>query len=205
MRTLPGRALIGSMALLALAAAACGGGVSGRSVERVEPAVEGGGGDGVPPVNIGRKTLFVSKNTDPMELQPGSADLVQAVTGLGLEDEGLLVAAIRTTADSSGVFLVEDAPAVAWGTLLGRSQPEVFETYQKDPTLGDWLILVTDVVVHRLFDPIPPTAYRWTREAVDAYAECGMPRDTTDPCRQTFYRAATTVVLQAPGGAPRGR
>jgi hypothetical protein len=127
------------------------------------------------------------------------------VTQLGLDEDQLLVTAIKTTSDAVGVFLVEDAPDRPWGSLLNQAQPAVFETFEKDPGLGPWLILVTDVVVHRLHDPVAPTAYRWTRSDVEAYAACGMPADTADPCRQSFYRAATTVVLQLPGRPGPGK
>jgi hypothetical protein len=192
--------------MVSVLAAACGGGASpGQSVEGVETPTQTAGGDAVPPIETERKTLFVQGNVAPMDFRPGSRDLVQAVERLGLSDEGLLVVALKTTDDASGVFLLEDAPDMDWGSLLTQGQPEIFRTFHQNPGLGRWLILVTDVVVHRLDDPIPPTGYRWARTDVDAYAKCGMPADPADECRREFFRSATTVVLQAPGGPPRGR
>lgn len=200
------RAILAVGIALAVGATACSSGLSDRPVDRVSPtagATEGG--DAAPPVEVERRTLFVQDNLAPLDVRPGSEALARAVEGLGLGTEGLEVESLETTPDASGVFLYEDGTDAAWGSLLSQGQPAVFRSFHDEPALGQWLILVTDVVVYRLEDPIPPTAYRWDRAAVDAYAACGMPADPADSCRQEFFRAADTVVLKFSGAPGRGQ
>jgi hypothetical protein len=71
--------------------------------------------------------------------------------------------------------------------------------------MGAWLILITDVVVHGSKDPIPPTAYRWTRREVVTFVTCGMPPAGTSPCFDRFWKSADQIVLAAAGGQPRGQ
>lgn len=126
------------------------------------------------------------------------ADLVGSIHGLG-------TAGLKSTGDAAAVMLVEDDPAVPWGTHLHEAEQTLFRTFAGDKGLGDWLILVTDVVVHAAKDPIPPTAYRWARAEVAAYVACGMPAAVSDPCHETFWTSADQVVLAPAGGQPHGR
>ncbi len=192
--------------LVVLLAASCTAGVTNQPVQRLPSvAPTAAPGDGVPPVDVGRQTLFFRGNTEPMDFRPGSRDLVRAVAGLGLDGKGLEVTAIKTTVDASGVFLVEDAPDQPWGTLIDPARQAAIQAFDANRDLGQFLILVTDVVVHRLQDPVSPTAYRWARGDVDSYAKCGLPADPADPCRQDFYRAAMQVILLPPGGIHPGQ
>ena len=79
------KAFIMTVAAISLAAAGCGSGVQNRPIPAATVSPTEARGDGIPPVDVGRKTLFVKGNTAPMEVQPGSRDLVQAVEELDLD------------------------------------------------------------------------------------------------------------------------
>jgi hypothetical protein len=91
--------------------------------------------------------------------------------------------------------------------LAVPAQRTIFRAFDADPTMGDWLILLVDISVHGLFDPVPLTAYRWDRSEVEAYVACGIPTtglalDGLDPCTQDFYRSANVVVFRFSVGPP---
>ena len=81
---------------------------------------------------------------------------------------------------------------------------KVFAAFAADPSFGEWLVIVDDVKVEGGPDPVPLTAYRWPRAAVEAYAECGIPPDGIDDCTSQFYRTPE-VIFVIPLGQPRGR
>ena len=190
---------------LVLLSVACGSNASFRSVGAVNPSCVGGttGGDAVAPapgVKGGTRWLFRC-DRPAVAFQHGSiklANLVAEVPGLG-------TAGLKSTADASAVMLVEDDPTVPWGTRLRGAELAIFRAFAGDRSIGGWLILVTDVVVHGAKDPIPPTAYRWSRSEVTTFVLCGMPPQATSPCHDRFWKAADQVVLAPAGGQPRGR
>jgi hypothetical protein len=190
---------------LGLLSAACGSNATFRPVGAASPSCSGNeeGGDAVAPaagVKGGTRWLFRC-DRPKVAFQQASiklADLVGSIHGLG-------TAGLKSTGDAAAVMLVEDDPAVPWGTHLHDAEQTLFRTFAGDKRLGDWLILVTDVVVHAAKDPIPPTAYRWTRAEVAAYVSCGMPPAVSDPCHETFWTSADQVVLAPAGGQPHGR
>jgi hypothetical protein len=178
---------------------ACSSGVTNRSVSGVpSPSVNSALADAISP---GLDHDYVFERGKPaVGFQPGSTQLV----GLVKDTSGLHVAALRSTEDSSAVLLVEDDQKVAWGTHLLPAERSIFKRFAATPTLGNWLILITDVVVLEKKDPIPLTAYRWSRADVETYVDCGIPDSGQNDCSTTFFRIAKTVVLAKPGGPPRG-
>jgi hypothetical protein len=82
---------------------------------------------------------------------------------------------------------------------------KLFLQFARDPSLGDWLIMITDVDVIDAPDPVPLVAYRWTRDGVEAYAECGIPQSTLiEDCTAAFFRSANMIFLIRSGN-PAGQ
>lgn len=174
-----------------------------RPVEAYTPV--GGvrtGGDAVAPapgVRGGRSYLF-RLDRPPVGIQPASVKLANLVADI----TGLRTAGLQSTDGAAAVILVEDSPDTPWGTLLSEAQRKIFPSFAGDESMGEWLILVQDVVVPGQ-DPVPATAYRWTRRVVDGYVSCGIPASGTNDCKAKFFKAADEVVLHAQGYVPRGR
>lgn len=157
------------------------------------------GGDARSPVN-GRDYLFTD-GQPAVAIQAGSRTLVAAIGS----PEGLAVKPLETTPDTAGVMLLEEtAEGREWGEVLFPAESKVFGAFTDDANTGEWLVLVADVYVRGLQDPIPPTAYRWSRADVEAYADCGIPARGRDECSEEFFAKALKVVLAWPGGMPRG-
>src|SRR6266571_7478716 len=132
----------------ALALAACTQGKAATSVTPsaiATPSCYGGrpGGDAVAPaagVQGGTRWLF-SCNKPAVDYRPSSktlADLAAKVPGLG-------TTGLKSTPDTSAVMLVEDDPNVPWGTDLHLAERSIIDQFASDPSMGGWLILVTDV------------------------------------------------------------
>jgi hypothetical protein len=87
-----------------------------------------------------------------------------------------------------------------WGNVMIPAERRVFVHFASDPSLGQWLIVVDDVHVTDGKDPIPLTAYRWPRTAVEAYFACGInPEFVIDDCTHSFYGASEIAYLFSPG------
>jgi hypothetical protein len=188
-----------TVALGALAAACSG--PSLRPVGSIAPPSESPGIS----VDVVAPTLehnFVfERGSPPVDFQPGSTTLV----GLLPKTPGLHVAALQSTKDSVAIFMIEDDPKVAWGALLLPAEKTVFERFAEDPKLGDWLMLIDDVIVPGPKDPVPVTAYRWSRADVEQYVACGIPKPgTQNDCSGIFFRIARTVILKHSNYVPRG-
>ena len=141
------------------------------------------------------------RGTPPVDFQQGSTTLV----GLLPKTPGLHVAALKSTKDSVAIFMIEDDPKVAWGALLLPAEKTVFEQFAANRKLGDWLMLIDDVIVPGPKDPVPVTAYRWARADVEQYVTCGIPKPgTQNHCSDIFFRIARTVILQKSNYVPRG-
>jgi hypothetical protein len=136
--------------------------------------------------------VFSHAGAPPVDFQKASTTLV----GLIHRPDGLHVAALESTKSSAAVFLVEDDPNVPWGTLLRPALRTIFEQFAANRSMGDWLIVLDDVIVHRVADPVPLTAYRWSRAQVAQYVACGIPDEGQNDCSKTFYVQALTVILQ---------
>lgn len=199
------RVTLAAIAALGVLAAACGSDATFRPVGAASPSCVGidMGGDAVAPaagVKDGTRWLFRC-DRPPVAFQQSSiklADLVGNIQGLG-------TAGLKSTRGAAAVMLVEDDPEVPWGTHLRHAEPILFRAFVEGRAMGDWLILVTDVVVHAAKDPVPPTAYRWSRPEVAAFVSCGMPTSASGPCHETFWTSADQVVLAPAAGQPRGR
>jgi hypothetical protein len=83
-----------------------------------------------------------------------------------------------------------------WGAIMIPAERHLFSEFAADRSLGDWLIVVTDVIVTGGKDPVPLTAYRWPRSAVEQYASCGIPMSLQiEDCTHHFYGGAETVFV----------
>jgi hypothetical protein len=104
---------------------------------------------------------------------------------------------VRPLASGDGiaaVFLKEISKTEQkWGRLMTPALRMIFAAFVQDTDEDPWLVIVDDVEVTDGPDPIPITGYRWAREAVEAYASCGIPPEGIDPCTSTFYTASEMV------------
>jgi hypothetical protein len=118
----------------------------------------------------------------------------------------LEVEALRSEQGTVALKFTERAsPSNKWGAVMTPAQRRVFGAFAADPTMGDWLIVFTDVLVIGGTDPIPLTGYRWKRADVEAYADCGIPSTGLDTCTRLFYATPQMVLLPPEGGAPGSR
>jgi hypothetical protein len=147
-------------------------------------------------------TYVFERGEPPVGFQPGSKTLVSLLSNT----PGLHVAALKSTQGSAAIFMIEDDPEVPWGAILLPAEKTVFEKFAEDRKLGDWLMLIDDVIVPGPKDPVPVTAYRWSRADVERYVACGIPKPgTQNDCSKVFFLVARTVILQKSNYAPRGR
>lgn len=103
-------------------------------------------------------------------------------------------------------FVEKSTPKNKWGAVMTPSQRRVFGAFAADQTMGEWLIVFTDVMVIGGTDPIPMTGYRWKRADVEAYADCGIPTSGLDACTRLFYSTPQMVLLPPDdGGASASR
>jgi hypothetical protein len=128
--------------------------------------------------------------------QPASLRLAEVVpTHRSLE--------VRPLASGEGiaaVYLKEvSRTKQKWGRLMTPALRQIFAAFVEDMDKDPWLVIVDDVEVTDGPDPIPITGYRWAREAVEAYAGCGIPPQGIDPCTATFY-SASEMVFPSPRG-----
>lgn len=162
-------------------------------------------GDALSPVPREQPWIFSKGLPRPGDLRrfsirEASKRLLEVVPRL----DGLHEAPLKTTERTAGLFLLEVQSREFPGELLHRAQNPIFRAFAEDRSLGDWLILVMDVVVRAPPDPIAPTAYRWTRQEVEDYVRCGMPEEGSNDCSRAFFRKATVVVLKGAAGPPVG-
>ncbi len=199
------RSLLAASLALGLLVAACGSNASLGPVGAANASCGGSGtgGDAFAPaagVKGGTRWLFRC-DKPPVAFRKSSVELANLVGDI----QGLGTAGLKSTPDAAALVLVEDDPAVPWGTHLHGAELAIFRALARDKSSGAWLILVTDVVVHASKDPVPPTAYRWSRAEVAAFVTCGMPPATSSPCHQRFWQSADQIVLAPAGGQPRGK
>lgn len=160
------------------------------------------GGDAVAPMQHERKYIF-GQLQPPAQIRDSSLRLLEVIE----DHQRLSAVALESTLDTSAVILIEQSPSRPWGELATPAQREMFRAFAEDPSLGRWLIVLVDIEVYGLFDPVPLTAYRWDRDAVEAYATCGipatgLPQDGLDACSLDFYRAADVVSFRFGPGRP---
>lgn len=194
--------LAGALGIALLLVASCS-----RAAQRTvaPPTPELVRGDALSPVPREQPWIFSKGLPRPGDLRrfairEASERLLEVVPRL----EGLHEAPLKTTERTAGLFLLEVQSTELPGELLRQAQNPIFRTFAEDPSLGDWLILVMDVVVRAPPDPLAPTAYRWTRQQVEDYVRCGMPEQGSNDCSRAFFRNATVVVLKGAAGPPVG-
>src|SRR5436190_1179226 len=126
--------------------AACGNGATFRPVGVASPTCLGTtGGDAVSPapgVKGGTRWLFRCDHPK-VSYQDASVKLANMVANI----HGLGVTGLKSTPGTAAIILQEDDPSVPWGTHLVTAEMSILETFASDKGMGDWLILVTDVVV----------------------------------------------------------
>jgi hypothetical protein len=159
------------------------------SVPGVHPDPSGPGVDLLPihvPVFIfGQPTLHP-------KVQAGSSSLVKH---LG-KHARLKVVALPSPEGTVAVDFSEvSPPGHRWGEVMFPAERNLFRAFALDPSLGDYLVMLTDVQVLKSPDPIPLTAYRWSRGDVALYASCGIPDAEIDDCTTAFYMAADTRIV----------
>ena len=143
--------------------------------------------------------IFGHAYMDPA-IQPGSRVLAGAVR----TTDRLTVTALPSASGTVAVDLLElSPPGHRWGERMIPAERDMFRSFASDRTLGDVLVIVDDVKVLQGPDPLPMTAYRWDRSAVEAYAACGIPDRLIETCTDTFYMAAEMVIVGS-GGTGRG-
>jgi hypothetical protein len=110
---------------------------------------------------------------------------------------------VRPLASGEGiaaVYLMESSKVKQrWGRLMTPALRMIFAAFVEDTDKDPWLVIVDDVEVTDGPDPIPITGYRWAREAVEAYAACGIPPEGIDACTAAFY-SSSEMVFPSPRG-----
>jgi hypothetical protein len=134
--------------------------------------------------------------TPPAGVQRSSVTLVKVVE----PRKRLHIIALKSTRETAAVFVQEISIHTHWGVLMIPAERQIIRAFADDPSLGKWLILLTDVDVRGDPDPIPLTAYRWTRLQVEQYKACGIPDTMIDECTKAFYHLAKTVLVSTKVG-----
>jgi hypothetical protein len=194
------------LAVLALASTSC---LTHRIGNGPTPIL--GPGGGLKPISsveatgdvlaaAGASLIYVfERATPPMAVRPASVDLVGTVP----PHKHLLIGPLSSTKDTAALIVIEVSIHSRWGSLMIPAERRIIRAFADDRTMGRWLILLTDVVVRGEPDPVPMTAYRWTRDDVERFRACGIPAAVIDDCTDAFYASAKTVFI-ASGGATQG-
>jgi hypothetical protein len=168
--------------------------VTGRSVEAVPHAA--------PPIEILGDVLapgppypfyLFERATPPADIQKSSLSLVKVIA----PQKNLHVFALKSTQDTAAVIVVEVSIHSRWGRLMIPAERRIIQAFADDPSMGKWLILLDDVDIRGEPDPVPLTAYRWTRDQVQEYNECGIPAVELEACTDAFYRLARVVIVSS--------
>jgi hypothetical protein len=166
--------------------------VPGSHVDPLGPGVD------LLPIHVPR--FIFGQPTDDPQVQPGTSSLVGS---LGRRHR-LDVVALPSPSGTVAVDFKElSPPGSVWGEVMFPAERALFRAFAKDPSLGDYLVVLTDVEVLRASDPIPLTAYRWARQDVVTYAGCGIPDSAIDACTLRFYQLADTRIVDV-GAIMRG-
>jgi len=177
------------------------GDVPGRQGSQAEPSEEGS--TGVYLLGVISPPVFVfGPFTADISVQPGTHSLVHTLAPNA--SKKLEVFPLPSPQGTSAVAIRElNKGPMPWGSLSTPAQRVVYRTFASDQSLGDWLVVVTDVAVLDGTDPVPLTAYRWPRSAVEAYARCGIPPvgqgipwGKIDPCTDQFFMDSQTVLVR---------
>jgi hypothetical protein len=129
----------------------------------------------------------------PTRIQDASVDLIKVVP----PHKDLHLFALSSTRDTAALLVLEVSLHKRWGRLMIPAERRIIRAFAADSSLGRWLILLTDVDVRGEPDPIPLTAYRWTRSDVERFKQCGIPASQMNDCTDAFYLAARTVIVSS--------
>ena len=182
------------LAVLAVVSTSCfGNRVTNRSVQGISfvapPEVVGDVLAPGPPYPF----YLFERATPPTGIQKASLDLVKLVS----PRHDLRLFALKSTENTAAIALIEVSLHARWGKNMIPAEREIIRAFADDPSLGKWLILLDDVDVRGEPDPIPMTAYRWSRDVVEQYKACGIPPDKLDACTDDFYRVASVVIVSS--------
>ena len=158
--------------------------VHGRHVDPLGPGID------LAPIHVPR--FIFGQPTDHPRIQPGTSSLVGS---LGRRDRLDVVALPSPSGTVAVDFNEVSPPGSTWGEVLFPAERSLFRAFAKDPSLGEYLVILTDVEVLKGADPVPLTAYRWSRKDVVAYAGCGIPDSAIDACTASFYELADTRIV----------
>jgi len=143
------------------------------------------------PINV-PQFIFGYAITDP-SVQPGTL----ALAGRVHSTSRLAVTALPSPTGTAALdFLELSPPGHRWGELMIPAERALFRAFAANPSLGGALVIVDDVKVLKGTDPVPITAYRWDRAAVEAYARCGIPDRLIESCTDAFYLAAEMLLVR---------
>jgi hypothetical protein len=195
------------VAIIALAGVVVGiklgaGGDSGSDLTTVMVTAAVPGGDAIAPGTRPRKFIFERVMPRPTALVRESSQwLLSRVP----KSDRLQASTLESTENTAALSLLEESPARPWGELTTPAQRKIFKAFVADRALGEWLILLVDINVYGVIDPVLPTAYRWSRPEVEAYVACGIPTsglagDGLNACTQDFYGASDIVVMRTSAG-----
>ncbi|MGH2572118.1 MAG: hypothetical protein ACRDGU_01280 [Actinomycetota bacterium] len=166
-----------------------------QAAEDLEGAIRGesaGVSPGVSLVPLSIPEFIFGPATAVAEVQPPSWTLA----GLIPKHRKLTVRPLPSGQGTSAINLIEVSTfEERWGRLMTPAQRTIFAAFAEDEDLGEWLVIVNDVEVTDGPDPVPLTAYRWTRVAVEAYALCGIPPSEIDDCTRAFYHSSETMLV----------
>lgn len=129
----------------------------------------------------------------PTNVQRPTLQLMDTVT----PNKRLKLTPLPSTDGTVAIAFQETTPfRQRWGEIMIPAERRFFAEFAADRSLGTWLIVVDDVIVTGGKDPVPLTAYRWPREAVEQYANCGIPMSLEiEDCTHDFYGLAETVYV----------
>jgi hypothetical protein len=167
-----------------------------QAAEDFEAAILGGESAGVSPgvslVPLSIPEFIFGPPTAVAEVQPPSWTLVRLIP----KHRKLTIRPLPSGEGTSAINLIEVSSfEERWGRLMTPAQRTIFAAFAEDEDLGEWLVIVNDVEVTDGPDPVPLTAYRWTRAAVEAYSLCGIPPSEIDDCTKAFYHSSETMLI----------
>jgi hypothetical protein len=186
--------LVLGLAVLAVVSTSCfGNRVTGRSVQGISgvkaPEIAGDVLAPGPPYPF----YLFERATPPADIQKASLELLKLVT----PRHDLHLFALKSTQDTAAIALIEVSLHTRWGKAMIPAERQIIQAFADDTGLGKWLIILDDVDVRGEPDPVPLTAYRWSRAEVEQYKACGIPPVKLDACTDDFYRVARVVVVSS--------
>jgi hypothetical protein len=172
----------------------------GRTMALPPPSPQPTGGEALVAVPF-PMTLF-GPPLKTASVQPGTVKLKNLI----LTHPRLKVTALASSHKTVAIGFQEKASGdQRWGEIMIPEERKLFQRFANDASLGEWLIVITDVDVTDAPDPVPLVAYRWTRTDVERFESCGIPPFMTfDRCTDHFYGAAQVVFLHQ-GGSTAGQ